>query len=201
MPCRDHASKIIGALLWAQLAWSGLASEKKAWVKLTDCAYVAGQYNDGDSFRVKSGTNEFILRLYFVDAPETNLRYPERTREQSEYFGATIEETMKAGVEADKAVREILREPFVVWTRWASAAGRSNDRRYYGMAEVNGKDLGDILVSKGLARPKGVAVNLPRGEKARNKFDKLRQLEDEAKAKHAGIWAHSTQSDKGSSVR
>jgi len=28
--------------------------------------------------------NEFLLRLYCVDAPETNLRYPERTREQSE---------------------------------------------------------------------------------------------------------------------
>src|SRR6185312_7195986 len=88
MFCRFHALKLIGALLWTQLALSGVASEKREWVKLADCSYVAGRYNDGDSFRVRSGTNEFILRLYFVDAPETNLRYPERTREQSEYFGA-----------------------------------------------------------------------------------------------------------------
>src|SRR5256885_118162 len=128
----------------------GLASEKKEWVKLTDCAYVAADYNDGDSFRVKAGTNEFVVRLYFVDAPETNLRYPERTREQSEYFGVTLDEAMKAGAEADKAVRETLREPFGVWTRWASAAGRSKDHRYYGMVEVNGKDLGELLVSRGL---------------------------------------------------
>ena len=86
----------------------GLASEKKEWVKLTDCAYVAADYNDGDSFRVKAGTNEFVVRLYFVDAPETNLRYPERTREQSEYFGVTLDEAMKAGAEARETARELL---------------------------------------------------------------------------------------------
>ena len=201
MFCHHRTLKLIGALLWTQLALSGVASEKREWVKLADCSYVAGRYNDGDSFRVKSGTNEFILRLYFVDAPETNLRYPERTREQSEYFGATIEETMKTGVEADKVVREVLRGPFVVWTRWASAAGRSKDRRCYGMVEVGGQDLGEILVSKGLARPKGVSISPPHGGKARDEFDKLRQLEDEAKAKHAGIWAHSTQSSGANSGR
>jgi endonuclease YncB( thermonuclease family) len=58
-------------------------------VRLANCQYVANPSNDGDSFRVRSGTNEFIVRLYFVDAPETNLLYAERTREQSEYFGAT----------------------------------------------------------------------------------------------------------------
>lgn len=196
MPCRIRALKLIAVFLWTQLALSGLAAEKREWVKLSGCAYVAGQYNDGDSFRIKSGTNEFILRLYFVDAPETNLRYPERTREQSEYFRATLEETMKAGVEADKAVRDVLRGPFVVWTRWASAGGRSKDRRYYGMVEVGGKDLGEILVNKGLARPKGAAVNLPHGQKVRDEFDKLRQLEDEAKMKRAGIWAHSAKSNE-----
>ena len=34
------------------------------------------------------------MRLYFVDAPETNPRYPERTREQAEYFGATLDQVM-----------------------------------------------------------------------------------------------------------
>lgn len=76
------------------------AAEPRAWVTLTNCQYVDGKDNDGDSFRVKCGPEEFIVRLYFVDAPETNLSYPERTREQSEYFGATIDETMKAGRKA-----------------------------------------------------------------------------------------------------
>src|SRR5689334_3059530 len=68
-------------------ASQGWAAATKPWVILTNCQYLANAEGDGDSFRVRGGTNEFLLRLYFVDAPETNLRYPERTREQSEYFG------------------------------------------------------------------------------------------------------------------
>ena len=173
----------------------GLASEKKEWVKLTDCAYVAADYNDGDSFRVKAGTNEFVVRLYFVDAPETNLRYPERTREQSEYFGVTLDEAMKAGAEARETARELLRGPFVVWTRWSSASGRGRETRFYGIVEINGKDLAEMLVSKGLARTKGVAVNGPSGEKSKTRLEKLRQLEEEAKARRVGVWAHSVQSE------
>lgn len=30
---------------------------------------------------------ERIFRLYFVDAPESALTYPERLQEQAEYFG------------------------------------------------------------------------------------------------------------------
>ncbi len=41
---------------------------------LTNCQYLAQANNDGDSFRVRAGTNEFLMRLYFVDGPETNLK-------------------------------------------------------------------------------------------------------------------------------
>ena len=74
---------------------AGNAAERREWVALTDCRYVADKDNDGDSFLVHCGAKEFIVRLYFVDAPETNLRYPERTREQSEYFGVTLDETIE----------------------------------------------------------------------------------------------------------
>ena len=143
------------------------AADKKERVKLTDCQYVAQDYNDGDSFGVKCGADEYIFRLYFVDAPETNLRYPERIREQSEYFGVTLDETMKAGVKAKEAVRDILQKPFVVWTRWATAQGRSKKPRYYGFIEIDGKGLAELLVSKGLARTKGVKSKLPTGEKSK----------------------------------
>src|SRR5450759_1605307 len=118
------------ALLLSVAFRQGWAAERRAWVTLTNCQYVAGKDNDGDSFRIRCGTNEFIARLYFVDAPETNLKYPERTREQSEHFGVTLDETMKAGAMAKDMVRELLREPFVVYTRWATAAGRSKKPRY-----------------------------------------------------------------------
>jgi endonuclease YncB( thermonuclease family) len=180
----------IAFLLWLPFCQSW-AADRKEWVTLTNCEYVAANYNDGDSFRVRSATNEFILRLYFVDAPETNLRYSERTREQSEYFGVTLDETMKAGSKARDTVREILRDPFVVRTRWASAAGRSKEPRYYGLVEVGGKGLAELLVSQGLARTKGVSPNLPSGEKAKAYVERLEILEREARQKRLGIWTSS----------
>ena len=164
------------------------AAERRAWVTLTDCQYVAAKDNDGDSFRVRCGTNEFNLRLYFVDAPETNLRYPERTREQSEYFGVTLDETMKAGAKARDTVRKMLQKPFVVATRWATAGGRSREARYSALVEVGGKGLAEVLVGQGFARTKGVFANLPTGEKAKAYAEKLEQLEREARQKRLGIW-------------
>ena len=160
---------------------------------LTNCQFVVHKDNDGDSFHIKSGTNEFILRLYFVDAPEPNMLFPQRTSEQSDYFGVTIDETKKAGIKATETVREFLREPFVVWTRWASAQGRAKTPRYYGLVEVGGTNLAAVLVSHGLAQIKGVTANLPTGEKSKAFVQKLRVLENEAKEKKAGLWANSNQ--------
>lgn len=176
----------------------GFGAEKK-WLKLTDCRYVEQNYNDGDSFRVRSPTNEFNLRLYYVDAPETNMRYPERTREQSEHFGITLDETMKAGRKAKEFVKETLKEPFVIWTRWATAGGQSKEPRYYCLVEIGGKGLAEILVSKGLARTKGVVALLPNGEKSKTYQAKLQALETEAKHKNLGAWetTKSENPDKG----
>jgi hypothetical protein len=117
--------------------------------------------NDGDSFHVRCGADEFVLRLYFVDTPETNLLYPERTREQAEHFGASLDDTLKAGARARSFVREALRGPFTVTTRKASAPGRAKDPRFYGMVEVGGRNLDEMLVLQGLARAKGVAASVP----------------------------------------
>ncbi len=169
------------------------AAERRQWVTLTDCQYVPAKDNDGDSFRVRCGVSEFTLRLYFVDAPETNLRYPERAREQSQYFGVTLDETMKAGTKAKEAVQAMLQAPFVVRTRWASAAGRSRETRYYAFVEVGGKGLTEVLISQGLARTKGVIVNLPTGEKAKSHVERLEALEREARKKRLGVWASSAE--------
>jgi endonuclease YncB( thermonuclease family) len=183
-------ARVVGMLLLFSVCES-LAAEPKAWVKLTDCQYVPHAYNDGDSFHVKCGTDEFIVRLYFVDAPETDPKDHERTQEQTEYFGVTLENNIQAGVQARDAVDELLRAaPFVIWTRRASAGGRSKQLRYYGLVEVGGKELAEILVSRGLARTKGVRANLPSGEKSKEYVEKLEELEREAREKRVGIWAH-----------
>jgi endonuclease YncB( thermonuclease family) len=172
------------------------AAESKSWVTLTNCQYVATKDGDGDSFRVHSDTNEFILRLYYVDAPEATLTYPERVRQQSEHYGITLDERLKAGAKARERVSELLREPFLVRTRWASAAGRGRETRYYGIVEVGGKSLAELLVSEGLAQTKGVAPNLPSGEKASAYMKRLEDLEGEARQKRVGAWASAREKKK-----
>ena len=158
-------------------------------MKLTDCQYVESKDNDGDSFHVRSGDKEFTVRLYFVDAPETNLKQAERTHEQSLHFGITLDETMKAGVKAKERVQELLQKPFVVMTQWANAAGRGRESRYNCLVEVDGESLAEILVSEGLARTKGVPHVLPTGEKSKSYVARLNAMEQEAKEKRLGAWA------------
>ena len=168
------------------------AADRKAWVRLTDCQYVEQAYNDGDSFHVQCGEQEFVVRLYFVDTPEATLRYPDRTREQSEYFGVTLDETLRAGRQATRLVRERLQTPFVVWTRWASAAGRTKTPRYYGFVEVEGQSLAELLVNEGVARTKGVRATGPTGEPSHVVHERLQALERTARQHKRGIWATSS---------
>ena len=160
---------------------------------LTDCEYVSHPDNDGDSFRVRNRDKEFVFRLYYVDTPESNLRYGERTREQSVYYGVTLDETLKAGARVRDLVSETLQKPFTVWTRWAQAGGRAKEPRYYALVLVGGTSLDEILVSKGLAQPKGVRPNLPDGVKASAHLEKLATLEAEARKTKAGLWATSVE--------
>jgi endonuclease YncB( thermonuclease family) len=133
-----------------------------------------------------------VVRLYVVDTPEATLRSLDRTREQSEYFGVTLDETLRAGRQAILLVRERLRTPFVVWTRWASAAGRTKTPRYYGIVEVGGHTLAELLVSAGLARTKGVMATGPTGEPSHAVREALHALERDARQPKRGIWATST---------
>src|SRR5437870_11125069 len=183
---------LIVGLLLAAVGQPASAGDRKEWVKLTDCSYVDGPDNDGDSFRVRSGDKEFTARLYYVDAPETNLRQGERTHDQSLHFGITLDETMKAGEKAKARTKELLQKPFVIWTRWSTAGGRGRESRYYVIIEIDGKNLGEILVSEGLARVKGVAPNLPNDEKGKAYMERLDDLESAAREKHLGAWASST---------
>lgn len=184
------ATIILVLSLWL-VAVSGLSAADRPWVVFTNCQYIATKDCDGDSFRVRSGTNEFNVRLYFVDAPETNLRYAERGREQAEHFGITIDETVPAGVKAREVTKELLRETFTVRTRWASAAGGGREPRYYSFVEIGTNSLATLLVAQGWARTKGVTATLP-GQQSKDFAKSLRGLEAEARAKRIGIWRSST---------
>jgi len=195
MPTTHTYRSLIITTLLCISAVASYARESKPWVTLTNCEYVAAKYNDGDSFRVRSGTNEFTLRLYYVDAPETTMTYPIEWQQQSEHYGITMDETLRVGAQAKERVQELLREPFIVRTHWASAAGRGRETRYYGFVEVGGKSLAEVLVSEGLAQAKGVAPNLPDGEKASVYMQKLEGLEQAARQKRIGAWATTQEKD------
>jgi endonuclease YncB( thermonuclease family) len=188
---RMIARVLVALLLLVALTRQSSAGDRKEWVKLIDCHYVDAPDNDGDSFHVRGGDKEFTARLYYVDAPETNLRQGDRTHDQSLHFGITLDETMKAGEKAKQRTKELLQKPFLIWTRWATAGGRGRESRYYVIVEVEGKSLGEILINEGLARTKGVAPKLPSYEKGKAYMERLDDLESAAHEKHLGAWATS----------
>src|ERR1700704_3424052 len=188
---RRLACGLVVPFLFAVFVGQTFSAEKREWVTLTDCHYLDAADNDGDSFRVRCGEREFVVRLYYVDAPETNLKQGERTHEQSLHFGITLDEAMKVGGKAKARVKELLQKPFVVRTRWATAGGRGRETRYYVIVEIDEKNLGEILINEGLARTKGVAPGLPTGERARDYMQRLEDLEGKAREKRAGAWSTS----------
>jgi endonuclease YncB( thermonuclease family) len=165
------------------------SAETKAWTTLEACRYVPDKSNDGDSFLVQCGRERFFVRLYFVDAPESDVSFPDRVRQQYEYFGVTAHELARAGAKARDYVQAVLQRPFVIHTKKTFAQGRSKHTRYYGLVQVDGRYLHQVLVSEGLARNKGSRLGLPSGETARAHAQRLQSIEDHARLQRRGIWA------------
>src|SRR5690606_19182975 len=128
-------------------------------------------------FHVVYQGKEYIFRLYFVDAPESDDTYGERTAAQAKYFGITNAEAVKLGESArDFTGKRLDGRKFTVWTRWRDALGRSKLPRYYAMVKVGDDDLGELLVSNGLARIYGTRVALPDGRDSRTYLRTLDKL-------------------------
>ena len=83
-------------------------AHSRKFVKLGDGEFLDTAYSDGDSFRMRVGGEEHVFRLYFVDTPESDSRFPERNAEQAAYFGITPEQSVQAGKEAREFVRKTL---------------------------------------------------------------------------------------------
>jgi endonuclease YncB( thermonuclease family) len=160
------------------------------WVVLNYCQLLPAENRDGDSFHVLTADRrQFLFRLYFTDAPETDSSVKERVAEQAAYFGVTEDEVLKAGEAAKKFAAARLEGGCKVTTRWQDAGGRSRLPRYYAQIEVGGRDLGELLVAHGWARAKGTVAILPDGKPAKEHMAKLQKLEAEAKARRLGLWA------------
>jgi len=160
------------------------------WKKLEGCTLVASRWKDGDSFHVKHEGKEYIFRLYFVDTPEDETRFPARIAEQAAYFGITSEQALKLGQEAaDFTTKVLSARPFTVWTLWQDALGASAKQRFYAIVQTDKGDLGELLVGDGLARIYGKRIQLPDGTDSRTYLEKLTTLKENALKNHKGGWA------------
>src|SRR6266511_886947 len=164
------------------------ARESKDWIILENCRLISNPANDGYSFHASSGTREYSLRLYMVDAPETDEMNPARLVEQAKYFTITVPQAIEVGRAAKEFTREKLSEPFTVFTRMSDAMGRSKLERFYAFVQTKDGDLGEQLVRNGVARNYGFKAVPPGLRNSRLEVEKLQQFEDEARQEKIGGW-------------
>lgn len=178
------------------------AGAAKKWRDYPDCVLRESGGNDGDSFHVtctslkSSSARHKLIRLYFVDTPESEGSLPERLEVQREYWDLPDHATVvKCGKIAHKFTEDFLKKGFTVHSRLADALGRSNIGRDFGMVEVGGQDLGLALVRNGLARVFGKGTDLTELDEYKKTendwWRKLRLAEAEAKREKLGCWAYS----------
>lgn len=162
------------------------------WETWKDCTLIPNEDNDGDSFHIEYNRKEYIIRLYFVDAPETGLSYRGADRQvavQAAHFEKTPEEVIHAGRYAQFIAEQVLSKPFSVLTEGADVQGDSSMGRIYGFVTTSdGEDLAEVLVANGLARSYGMAVSTPRRD-FHDFWRRYDQLEDLARRSGVGIYS------------
>jgi len=179
---------ILLLFLFQLTAWS--ADE---WNSLSNCKLIANDYMDGDSFHVEHDRKEYHFRLYFVDCPETDTRYPDRIRDQSKHFGISPEENLKVGLKGKDFTKKILARPFTVLTRWEDARGASSQQRFYAViVTADDRNLAEELISAGLARAFGRRANFPDGPRSKQFVSHLKTLEGKAARSSMGAWRKSS---------
>ena len=191
----------VGALIGVAVLWTAAVNVpardgSKEWIILKDCRLIPNPANDGDSFHVRANDTEYLVRLYFVDSPETASVGPARLIEQAEYFGVSVPQVIEIGLDAKKFVDAKLSEPFTVVTRLAGGLGRSNVQRVYGLVRTKDGDLGEQLIANGLARIHGTTAAPPGAASSASERQKLEELEREAKRRKVGGWGMSGQAPK-----
>jgi len=188
---------ICGAIWLSAIDRVNAKGKEKDWITLNNCQLVPNKANDGDSFHVRANDTEYLVRLYFVDAPETASIGPARLIEQAEYFGVSVPQVIEIGLDAKNFVDAKLSEPFTVVTRLAGGLGRSKVQRVYGFVRTKEGDLGEQLIANGLARIHGTTAAAPGGSTSADEREKLAQLENEAKRLQVGGWGMTGQTSNG----
>jgi competence protein ComEA len=187
---------------WLALALFGAsvpAWTAEALQTLSPATLIATEWADGDSFLVRfpdpvtGKPREEVFRLYAVDCMETlTAQDSDRRRllEQARHFGVEKPATLvPEGRAATEFVRGQLAAPFTVHTTFAQAPGRSGKPRYYAfVVTAEGRDLAAELVTRGLARVKGISRETADGTSREEYEVHLADLELTAAMERTGIW-------------
>ncbi len=161
--------------------------------RLDGATLVKSGVNDGDSFQVLYHGKKQIVRLYYVDCPESRASTDadaQRVQEQTRYFGLPdAARTFEYGRQATTYTKKQLARPFTVHTAYANARGRSKAGRVYGfVTTADGKDLATLLIQNGFARSFGVRRALPNGTHRDEATAQLNDQETVAMLKRKGVW-------------
>lgn len=173
-----------------------LATSAQAWTRFDGATLVDDPRNDGDSFIVQTADGTLHARLYFVDCTETWDGAPyqrRRLREQARYFGLeSVAIAKQFGEVATERTRELLREPFTLYTVFHATPGQRETPRYYSVIQLSdGRDLAEVLVQEGLARRVGVQREMPDGRSVAEMNARFEDLQLAAIIKRRGIWRES----------
>ncbi len=144
-------NRLRGVILSLGIAWAVAGAP---WQSLTNCTLVEDRNNDGDSFRVRSGTNVFVARLYAVDCPETKASLKARVNDQAAHWQTNAAGVLSLGTVAAEFTRTNLAAgAFAV--RHRGTRTLSGGRIYAYVTLADGRDLGGLLLTNGLARKLG----------------------------------------------
>jgi len=170
--------------------------------RFSPCKLVPTEWADGDSFRVEfPDGSRHTLRLYGVDCMELHVSDDtdaRRLRAQRRYFGisrfggdtrTSVRKAKALAQDAAQLTRQHLQSEFTVYTAMADARGDGKHKRIYAFVETaQAQDLGDILVTAGMARAFGVNRSRYDGMHRDEHEQHLADLELLAAKRGAGVW-------------
>lgn len=185
------STRLLLVVLIPLLAVAVRAADPARWEVWEGCRFEPAKYFDGDSFHIAHGRESVIVRLYFVDAPETDTGYGERLGAQAAYFRTNTAAVLRAGGSAKAFTASFLAKPFRVITCRRVAPGASRGERLYAMVERDGRRLDAALVEAGWARTTSEIAHYPDEVSGRRWFAHLRQVEAAAAQARRGVWASS----------
>lgn len=185
-----------GLILYFAVLLAGSAGYAGGLDRLENVVLVDSPANDGDSFLIRYGRTERVIRLYYIDCPEeraTTSADQRRMREQTRWFGLPSDRhTIQYGREAAAFTRRQLAAPFTVYTAYADARGRTAGGRIYAFViTADGRDLAELLLENGYARAYGYRRALPDGTPWKDAAVRFEGLEAEAARQRKGVWSES----------